>query len=463
MQEEQSVAGIGGAAHSTVYADNVILNASRGHGFAAEKANHLKDVLTGHDAQIIGGNNLKNGADRLVDGIQIQTKYCASGAKSIRECFHDGQFRYFNRDGSPMQIEVPADQYEAAVEAMKSRIARGQVPGLADPTEASNIVRKGGFSYSQARNIAKFGTIESITYDTIQGVQVAGTAMGLSAAIAFAYSMWNGESLETSLRQACSTGLTIGGATWLSAILTAQLGRTGVEKSLRSTSDALVQNLSGKTSAWLANGFRAGQNPIYGAAAKSNIAKLLRGNIVSGVVTTLVLSSSDIAHLTRGQISKRQALKNVTTKAAGVAGGASGYALGASLGTAVLPGAGTIAGGLLGGLLTGSMTTSASKVILDKLAEDDAIKMMKIIEAELNRLALEYLLSPSEINQVIESLVTSNLPHKMRRMYASCYPDGYAIGFIEPRVMKIAGSRKTLSLPSSQQLVATCEDLMAVA
>ncbi len=460
MSEDQAIAGIGGAAHSVIYADNVVLNASRGHGFAAEKANHLKDVLSGKDAQIIGGNNLKNGADRLVDGIQVQTKYCASGAKSIRECFHDGQFRYFNSDQSPMQIEVPADQYDAAIEAMQSRISRGQVPGIHDPSEASQIVRKGGFTYNQARNIAKFGTIESVTYDAIQGVQVAGTAMGLSAAIAFAYAMWNGESLEASIKQACSTGLTIGGATWLSAILTAQIGRTGVEKSLRPTSDFLAKKIGSKTSAFVANGFRAGNNPIYGAAAKSNVSKLLRGNFVAGVVTTLVLSSSDIAHLTRGQISKRQALKNVTSKAAGVAGGASGYALGASIGTAFMPGAGTIAGGLLGGLLAGSMTTSASRVILDKLAEDDAIRMIAVIEKELQRLAFEYLLSPTEISQIIDSLIASDLPYKMRRMYASSYPDGYAIGFIEPRVMKIAGSRTRLSLPNSQQLLNACEELV---
>lgn len=69
------------------YADNVILGASRGHGFAGEKANHLKDVLSGKDAQIVGGNNAKNGADRLVDGIYIQTKYCKTGSKCISECF----------------------------------------------------------------------------------------------------------------------------------------------------------------------------------------------------------------------------------------------------------------------------------------------------------------------------------------------------------------------------------------
>lgn len=61
------------------FADNVVLNAERGHGFAAEKANHLYDLFHGKDAQIIGSYE-KNSADRLVNGVEIQTKFCNSGS-----------------------------------------------------------------------------------------------------------------------------------------------------------------------------------------------------------------------------------------------------------------------------------------------------------------------------------------------------------------------------------------------
>ena len=87
-------AGVSGSAEN--YADNVILRAERGHGFAAERANHLKDTLTGKDAKIIGGDNTKNGADRLVDGVNIQTKYCKTGSNCISECFENNTFRYLN-------------------------------------------------------------------------------------------------------------------------------------------------------------------------------------------------------------------------------------------------------------------------------------------------------------------------------------------------------------------------------
>jgi hypothetical protein len=346
--------------NANTYADNVILNAERGHGFAAEKANHLKDSLAGKSAKIVGGDNAKNGADRLVDGVNIQTKYCSSGSKCIQECFEDGRFRYFNADGSPMQIEVPFDHYEAAVQAMESRIKRGEVPGISDPAKASEIVRKGGFTYQQARNIAKFGTIESVTYDAVNGVRIAGTAMGLTAAIAFAHSVWQGEDMDVALEQACWSGLKVGGATWVSSILMAQIGRTGVEQSLRPATDFMVKQMGPKAAAWVANGLRGGSKAIHGAAAMSNASKLLRGNLVTGVVTTAVLSSVDVARLINGRISGQQLAKNVTTTAAGVAGGAGGYAIGAGIGTMLLPGVGTIVGGLVGGFLAGSATSEVA-------------------------------------------------------------------------------------------------------
>ena len=107
---------------------------------------------------IAGDNNAKNGADRIVDGVNIQSKYCKTGAKCIKECFENDRFRYFNADGSPMQIEVPLDKYDDAVKAMAERIKKGQVPGVTDPAKAKEIVRKGNFTYEQAKNIAKAGT-----------------------------------------------------------------------------------------------------------------------------------------------------------------------------------------------------------------------------------------------------------------------------------------------------------------
>lgn len=119
-------------------------HASRGHGFAAERANHLYDNgIFGNRSQMVGDDNAKDGADRIVDGISIQSKYCSSGSKCVRECFRDGKFRYYNADRSPMEIEVPADFYDDAVKAMADRIAKGEVEGVRDPRQAKEIICAG--------------------------------------------------------------------------------------------------------------------------------------------------------------------------------------------------------------------------------------------------------------------------------------------------------------------------------
>ena len=90
--------GIGSANYHTVNKlfDEEKFHANQGHGYAAERANNLFDNVRGHDAKIVGDNNIKNGADRILDGIQIQSKYCATGSRCINACFTEegkGTFR----------------------------------------------------------------------------------------------------------------------------------------------------------------------------------------------------------------------------------------------------------------------------------------------------------------------------------------------------------------------------------
>ena len=153
----------------------------RGHGFAAERANHMYDKLRGRDAQILGDNNARNGADRIVDGVYIQSKYCKTGSDCIKECFNKDGFRYWNADGTPMQIEVPSDKYDDAVKALEGRIRDGQVKGVKDPAKAKEIVRKGNYTYEQAKNIAKAGNIDSLKFDATTGLITGACAGGISA------------------------------------------------------------------------------------------------------------------------------------------------------------------------------------------------------------------------------------------------------------------------------------------
>jgi hypothetical protein len=465
-KEDLPGTALGVTRSSQNYADNVVFGASRGHGFAGEKANHLKDVLSGKDAHIVGRDNAKNGADRLVDGVYIQTKYCQTGSRCISECFEGNSFRYLNTDGTPMQIEVPSDKYDAAVQAMEHRIKSGHVPGVTDPKAAKEIVRKGAFTYEQVKNIAKCGTIESLTYDAVNGIKLAGTAMGISATLSFAIAIWNGEDWEQALKGSCYAGLKVGGVTWISSILAAQVGRTGIERGLRGATDWVVKRMGSKASAWLANSLRSG-NGIYGAAATSHVSKLLRGNIVTGVATTLVISSVDFVRLFQGEVSGAQVFKNVTSTASSVAGGTGGWMAGAMAGAAVgsvIPVVGTTAVGLVGGLIgafAGGMAASgATSAVLDQLIEDDAEAMLRIGETVFQELGLSYLLNEAEAKQVMDKLKAKDLPGLLRKMYGSNNRQRFARHVLEPLIIKIVKQRKVILLPTSKQIVDTTSEVL---
>ncbi len=442
---------------STIYGMDKF-STPRGHGFAAERANHLFDKVTGKDAAILGDDNAKFGADRIVDGVNIQSKYCSTGSKCIQECFQNGKLKYINADGSPMKIEVPSDKYDAAVQAMENRIQRGEVPGVTDIGEAKNIVRKGHFTYKQARNIARAGTVESITYDAANGAVIATTAFGLSTALTFATSVWNGEEFDVALKSATYSGLKVGGTTFATAILASQLSKAGLNSALVGSSEAIVSMMGPKASAMLANAFRSGTN-IYGAAAMKSAAKLLRGNAITGAVSVAVLSSVDVVNIFRGRVSGGQLFKNVANTTSTVAGGTAGWVGGAAAGAAVgsvIPGIGTAVGGFVGGLVGsfagGSGAGKVSKAVLNEFIEDDAEEMVRIIEKVFTQIAEDYLLTQQEAENIIDHLKDDLSGGTLKDMFASSDREKFARTMMMRHVEREVEKREKISLPSDVEM-----------
>ena len=435
-------------------------NTPRGHGFAAERANTLYDKLTGHDAQIIGDDNAVNGADRLVDGVYIQSKYCASGGKCISEYFDkNGQFRYYNADGSTMQIEVPSDMYDAAVQSMQERIKKGQIKNVTDPSKAREIVRKGHYTYEQAKNIAKAGNFDSIKFDATNGMVVGAWAGGISGAISFAQSIWNGENFDVALKNASLSFIRVGGTTAVVTLVSSQISKAGMNSLLVGSTDAIISVIGPKASAILVNAFRSGGN-IYGAAAMKSASKLLRGNVITAAVATAVLSSVDVVNIFRGRISGAQLFKNFTTTAASVAGGTAGWVGGAAAGAAVgsfIPIIGTTIGGVVGGLLGafggGSVAGDVTKSVLDGFVEDDANEMVRIIQSVFEQLAGDYLLNKKEAENIVDRLQNRLDGSKLKDMYASSSRRSFAERIIRPLCEDEIKKRKTILLPDNKTLL----------
>lgn len=423
---------------SIVYADNVRMLGSRGHGIAAERANDLIDKALGNDALILGDDNFKNGADRIVNGETIQTKYCATGGKAISECFENGKFRYAI-DSKPMQIEVPKDKYDQAVQSMRDRIQRGDLKdlGITDPNQASNIIRKGHVTYKTAQRIAKAGTIEGISFDAAKGMVTGLQTFGVSATLSFATSVWRGDTADEALENALEDGTRIFGRHLMQHVLTQQVGRTAIEKSLRPATDYVVKNILGsQTSAQIVNTFfraSAQQSSIYGAAALNNLSKLMRGNIVTMTITTAVLSAGSIFDIINGRISHMQLFKNIGTTGASVGGAAVGAIAGS-----VVPVVGTFLGGMIGGFIAAKV----SKKAMDAMIDDDSIATMETFKRIFVENIEELQLDRDELNYIAGKMfVEKSLPKELKLIYAASNTEEYIAKKMDPYIEAILKTR----------------------
>ena len=430
-------------------------NSQQGHGFAAEQGNDLWDRMIGNEAKILGDDNAKNGADRLVNGKLIQTKYCQNARASIDAGFKNGQYRYIDTNGNPMQLEVPSDQYEEAVKIMAKKIEAGKVPNCNNPSKAKDLVRKGNITLEQATNLAKAGTIESLAFDAINGVVIGTSAAGISATITFARALWNGEELNSAIDNAVFIGIQSGGSAFIISLVSAQLTKTNLNTILLEPSIELVKALPSVVRSNLLATMRNGA-PIFGAAASNNLSKLLRGNLIVSAVTSLVLSSQDILNFVTGKISGKQLFKEVTTIVSGVVGttvGATGTtALAGALGLSLGP-IGAAVTSIVGGIIGGGMSTAVSKNILDRFIEDDAIELVRIINKQFSILAFDYLLSEEEIELSLEVLRGCLIQSKLLEMFAAKNRELFADELILECINSVIIWRTKVRVPSQSQFV----------
>ena len=218
--------------------DEIRFHASGGTGFAAERGNNVYDNLILHPAKIVGDNNAKNGADRQVWLTPVQTKYYATAKASVDAAFENnghGAYRYITNHGCIMDLEVPKEQYNSAVEIMRNKILAGQVAGVTDPDQADNIVRAGHFTYSQAKNIAQAGNIDSITYDVMDGTVVGMTAFGISSVINYGLMVVRGVDTKEAAKEALKNGGKAGGIALATTVVAGQISKacsTGLIKSV---------------------------------------------------------------------------------------------------------------------------------------------------------------------------------------------------------------------------------------
>ena len=452
---------------SVVPANFAKVNTKTGHGEMAEEALTLLDKMAGKDAVVVGRTNKKDGADRLVDGVQIQTKYADSGRKCISDCFDKttGAFRYFNPDGTPMQIEVPSDKYYEAINTFRAKILEGKVPGVTNPDDAYKYIRKGKLTYQQALNLCKPGTIESLTYDAATGFVCCSFALGISFLTTYVICFTQTGNKKESLNAALVAGIQVFGLSFVGHILASQIARTTLTKQLIPLSTYLVKSLGFKATQNIVNAIRAmsGKAAISGAAATKQLAKILRSNAITSIITFAVFSVPDTYNMFSRKISGAQYTKNMlsligTMASAGggtLAASIGAAKIGAATGTTIHPGIGT-AIGVGGGLIGGAIGGTAVKALGDKIREDDSIILSRMFNGVLLNLIYEYMLQETEIDVLIEklnSIKTKEFKKLFKDLISAKSQDKTIDNFVRHYFEEIIRSRPVIAEPSADDLV----------
>jgi len=442
-------------------------NTHSGHGEMAEEAITLLDRFHGLDAAVTGRDNAKNGADRMIGGdIYVQTKYYNSAYDSLNACFDPdtGLYRYM-RDGKPMQLEVPMDQYARVLEGFEQKIADGLVPGITDPAEAAQIVREGRLTYRQAVNLTKPGTIESLQYDALTGVVSCACAFGLSFVASLFLSWRKSGDLNKSIRTALLTGLQVFGVSFMQHMLVSQFARTELARYISSAGEFAAEGLGREHSAAIINGLRAlaGKGPLQSASAANQLFRVLKNNLLSCSIAFVLFSVPETYRLITQKISSAQYAKNLGVIAASIAGG-SGGALAAGLAAGKIAGAvgGTIAPGIgaaigiAGGFAGGAISAKAADCIGDFVREDDAERFLRLFNAITSCMVYEHMMDESEMDRLVELL--NDAPAKdfaflMQNIHACNEQEAYIRNFLQPYLDAVLKERKPFSLPKNTDML----------
>lgn len=473
--EKATIGEIGGYLEGALHSAHNIYSESnfkwpQGHGFAAETANNLNDRLHGRVATVVGGDNVKNGPDRIIinrdrSKIWIQDKYYKTAKESVEAAFDDNTllYRYFDPNGKPMQLEVPADQYDEAVLKFKEKITEGKVNGITDPEQASSIVRKGKYTYQQAVNLTKAGNIDSLKYDATNGIIIAACSLGISFVLDYVSCVMNGQTPADALKSSGLNAIKTGGFVFATYVISSQLCKTGLTTALAPTTDAIAKALGDGVSKAILTSVGVNHAGMSSARIAAQVSKILQSQLIIEGVILVALTIPDIIDLCKGRISSEQLLKNLSVTILAGAGGFGGYVGGAALGSAIAPGVGTVIGGIVGGTAGSVGVGALSSWALGKILKDDADEMFEIIKCEFQSLAEDFLISQSEADSIMSVLQENLNNNTIKDMYSSEDRNKFARELMMPLFQDQVKLREKIIIPAEDEIrTAILKDLNGV-
>ena len=450
-------------------AKNGAANSTTGHGIIAEDVGTVIEKLHGIDATVVGRDNAANGPDKLVniDGTQtaVQCKYCISASESVGACFENGIFRYYDLNGNPMKIEVPKDQYPKAIDEMRSMISSGKVPGVTDPEKATDIIRKGSLTYEQARNLAKAGTFESITYDAATATVRCLSVFGISFLFVFAQVFWETKDVKQAAKSALITGAKVYGLSIIGSVISSQLSRAGIENLfypmmknvLDKLPDSFVQRMAANTKGLVR------PEAVVVDGARNYYARFLSSQVSATCIMFLVFSAPDIYRVISNNISSGQFVMNMAERFAGtVAGSVSGSVIGSIVGNAINPFVGGVAG-FGAGVIVGTGASYLTKTIAHLFREDDNVIVSRLFTAVLINTAMDYTLSQAEQEKLIKLLEQDkkNLSRLQKKLIKSRTQSKDIRKYLLPKIKSVTNDRKLIKASDEYLIKQDVDDIVS--
>ncbi|EPB9958723.1 ESPR-type extended signal peptide-containing protein [Escherichia coli] len=409
-------------------------------------------TLTNHDNQIVFGT---------VNGMTISTgleygpdneantggQWVQDGGTANKTTVTSGGLQRVNPGGSVSDTVISAGGGQSlqgravntTLNGGEQWMHEGAIPGVTDPAEASRLIRRGHLTYTQARNITRFGTIESVTYDIAEGSVVSLAAGGISFALtASVFWLSTGErdaALQTAAVQAGKTFT----RTLAVYVTTQQLHRLSVVQGMLKHIDFSTASPT----------VRLALQKGTGAGNISALNKVMKGTLVTSLALVAVTTGPDMIKMLRGRISGTQFIRNLAVASSGVAGGAVGSVAGGILFSPLGP-FGALTGRVVGGVLGGMIASAVSGKIAGALVEEDRVKILAMIQEQVTWLAGSFLLTGHEIENLNANLARVIDQNALEIIFAAGIQQRAATNMlIKPLVVSIIRQRPVMEYDAS--------------
>lgn len=438
----------GGVRRQEMYQENGYrMNQTQAHGNAAEYASRTFDRMMGKNVKSqeldASGRQAKGGADKIINGKQrIQIKFGKDSKATYRMAFKDSEQNYIKDN---QKIEVPREQYNEVRDLLQKDIDAGKIDGIEPGTPAEDYLVRSHFRYIDSCRFAAAGNIESISLDLVSGVITAVPGATITGIIVFASAVWSG----VDIKEAAKAGLKASGkAVAKSAIIytvTMQASREYLWKFVPNNPKKIMEK--NRINPLFTASEKAAQKIKDSSMAKSNLGKKIKldkingQKVVSGTVTVAVVFGPDVCRACMGKISAKQLAKNASIGVVGMAGASVGGALGS--------GAGPI-GTAIGSMVGGSVAGAAAKTVADRVVEDDAVKLFRIMKEEFLDIVMTSYLTQKEFDEVAKNTIfeKKKMGKELQNMYKASKKGKereYAYEVINEKVIEVLKKRRTIT------------------